>query len=271
MNSFNAFRSPAARAAGYFFVCAAAVAVAWTQDVTTSTVQHGPSSFETKVRNAEVVYVEGNDLVIKVENGRVEHLVVPETDKFHIDGQVKSVYDLKPGMKLTETITTKTTPRYVKTIRTIEGKIWRVHPPNSVIVSLPDNTNLHYRIPGHATFTVNGESASRTAFDLRQGMNFRATIVQDEPWTILDTTKHVVAEAPALETPQEVGTLLIEEPTAPETKAEEAKSEEQVTMAKADLPEELPETGRSLPLIGLMGASAAATSLGLRLRRRVAS
>ena len=102
MNSFNTFRGLVARAGAYLFVCAAVAALAWTQDVSTSTVQHGPSSFETNVRNAEVVYVEGNDLVIKVENGRLEHLVVPDTDKFHIDGREASVYDLKPGMKLTE-------------------------------------------------------------------------------------------------------------------------------------------------------------------------
>ena len=39
-------------------------------------VQRGPS--ETSVRNTEVVYVSGNDLVIKLEDGRVEHMVVAD-------------------------------------------------------------------------------------------------------------------------------------------------------------------------------------------------
>ena len=45
--------------------------------------QHGEKSFDTQVRNAEVVYVEGNDLVLKMENGKIEHLVVPDSDTIH--------------------------------------------------------------------------------------------------------------------------------------------------------------------------------------------
>ena len=69
--------------------------------------QHGLSEYETSVsvRNAKVVYVSGNDLLIKLEDGRVEHMVVPDSDKFHIDGREVSVYDLKPGTKPTETTT----------------------------------------------------------------------------------------------------------------------------------------------------------------------
>ena len=69
--------------------------------------QHGLSEYETSVsvRNAKVVYVSGNDLLIKLEDRRVEHMVVPDSDKFHIDGREVSVYDLKPGTKLTETTT----------------------------------------------------------------------------------------------------------------------------------------------------------------------
>ena len=148
----------------------------------------------------------------------------------------------------------------------------RVHRPHTVIVSLPDDTNyLSYQVPSHAKFTIEGKEGDKSFGDLRQGMMFKATVITDEPWTIVDHTKHVIAEAPALETPQEVGTLLIEEPTTAETRAEEARSEEPVTMAKADLPEELPETGSSLPLIGLIGAFATAASLVLTMRRRVAS
>jgi hypothetical protein len=260
MNTFNTFRSLVARAAAHLFVCAAVAALAWTQDISTSTVQHGPSSFETKVRNADVIYVEGNDLVIKAVNGRLEHLVVPDTDKFHIDGREASVYDLKPGMKLTETITTTTTPRYVKTIRTIEGKVWHVNPPQTVILRLPDDGQMTYKVPSHATFTINGKP--QTVFELRKGMQFKATIVTDEPRTVIESVKHVVVQAPPSPViPQEVGTLLIEE-TEPEAP---------VTTAKADLPEVLPKTGSWLPLIGFMGALATAASLGLRTYRRFAS
>ena len=42
-----------------------------------------PQSYETQVRNAEVVYVEGNDLVLKLDTGKIEHLVVPDSRQIH--------------------------------------------------------------------------------------------------------------------------------------------------------------------------------------------
>jgi hypothetical protein len=100
-------------------------------------------------------------------------------------------------------------------------------------------------------------------------MEFKATIVTDEPQTVVQNAKHVVAEAPLPPViPQEVGTLLIEE-AKPEVA--ETKPEAPVTTARADLPEALPETGSWLPLVGFVGAFATAASLGLRVYRRVAS
>lgn len=68
-------------------------------------VQCGPSEYDTSVHNTEVVYVSGNAFAIKLEDRRVEHMAVPDSDKLHIDGREVSVYDLKPGTKLTETTT----------------------------------------------------------------------------------------------------------------------------------------------------------------------
>ena len=97
------------------------------QDTTTTTVRHGEPSYETKVKNAQVVYVEGNDLVLKLENGKVEHMVVPASEKFTIDGRdCDGKRNLKTGTKLTQTITTTTTPRYVNTVRVIKGKVCHV-------------------------------------------------------------------------------------------------------------------------------------------------
>ena len=157
-----------------------------------------------------MVYVEGNDLVLKLETGRVEHLVVPDTDKFHIDGRELGVSDLTPGMKLTESIITTTTPRYVNTVRTIEGTVWHVKAPKTLILTLPDHTNRQYTVPVHAKFTINGQK--KTVFDLRKGMKVQATVVTDETETVLESAKHVVGTAPLPETPQQVGTLLILRP-----------------------------------------------------------
>jgi hypothetical protein len=176
------------------------------QDTTTATVRHGEPSYETQVKNAQVVYVEGNDLVLKLENGKVEHMVVPASEKFTIDGRDVTVRDLKTGTKLTQTITTTSTPRCVNTVRVIRGKVWHVSAPGTVILSMPEGKNQVFNMPKDAKFTINGKPM--TAFDLRKGMTVTATIVTDEPQTVVAMNKATVGETPAPSTPPMVGVLL---------------------------------------------------------------
>jgi hypothetical protein len=260
MNSSNTKQGGMIRAVAYVFICIAAAVGAWSQDTTSTTVQHGPSSFDTQVRNAEVIYVEGNHLVVKTENGAVEDFNVPDGEKFTVDGKGVAVGDLAVGTKLTQTITTTTTPRRVTSIRTIKGKVWHVNAPKSVILTLPDGKNKQYTVPDHAKFTLDGQPG-KTVFDLKKGMNVEATVVTDSTHDVIEESKNVVGQAPAPpDTPQEVGILLIvmPMPAAP------------MTMASAEQPpQKLPKTGTSLPLIGLLGALAVAMSVGMRSIRRL--
>lgn len=70
------------------------------------TAQSGQPAVNTEVRNGEVFSISGADLLVRLESGRMEHFVLPETAKFNVDGQVISMDELKPGMRLTQTITT---------------------------------------------------------------------------------------------------------------------------------------------------------------------
>jgi hypothetical protein len=239
---------------------ALAVAGAQAQDITTSSIRHGEPSDETKVRNAEIVYVEGNDLVLKLEDGKVEHLVVPSDEKFNIDGREVTVSDLKAGTKLTQTITTTTTPRYVNTVRTLKGKVWHVNAPGSVILTLPDGTNQLYKVPSHAQFTINGQK--KTVFDLKKGMRLEATIVTDEPQTVIAHSKSNVGRAPAPATPPLLGVLLIQRP-AP-------VMEEVASNVTAEHADTLPNTASELPLIGLLGMVGIGSALGLGAVRKFA-
>lgn len=233
------------------------------QDTSTTSVQHGTPTIETSVRNAEVAYVSGNDLVLKLENGKVEHLVVPDSDVFTIDGKKVSVHDLRPGTKLTQTITTTTTPRYVNTVRTISGKVWHVNAPASVIVTLPDNSNQIFRVPSDAKFTVNGQP--KTVHDLRKGMKFEATIVTDDTHTVVSQNKTVVGQGPAPPLPRLVGVMLF--PATRELQPAPTPVSS-VTTEHAWAEARLPQTGSSLPLIGMLGLLAMAVSTGLFLRRK---
>jgi len=237
------------------------VAGAFAQDTTTTSVRHGEASYQTSVKNAEIVYVEGNDLVLKLQNGRVEHVVVPSDERFTIDGREVTVSRLQPGTKLTQTITTTTTPHYVTTVRNLKGKVWHVNAPGSVIVTLPDNTNVLYKVPSHARFTVNGKQ--KTVFDLRKGMMIEATIVQEEPKSVVEFSKSNVGQAPIPQLPPMLGVMLIQPPTP--------QVEEVASSVTAEHVDSLPETGSTLPLTGLLGLTSLAAAFGLKAVRKPGS
>jgi sortase A len=244
------------KGAGALVLVMAALGTAPAQDSTVTTITHGQPSFDAQVKNAEIVYVEGNDLVLKLENGRAEHLVVPDNDRFTIDGKQVSVHELVPGTKLTQTITTTTTPRYVNSVRTIEGKVWHVNAPKSVILTLPENQNQVFNVPNHAKFIIDGQE--KTVFDLRKGMKIKATIVTDQEHTVVESNKVAYGRAPQIATPRMTGVLLFLAPTEPP-----------VTLASAEQPAEtLPETGTALPLIGLGGSLVIAMAVALGAARR---
>lgn len=239
-------------------LCTLAAAGAWAQDTSSTTIKHGPASYDTQVKNAEVVYVEGNDLVLRVDNGRLEHLVVPDSDRFLIDGKEVGVNELTPGTKLTQTITTTTTPRYVTTVRNIKGKVWHVNAPRNVIVTLPGGNNQIFDLPSHAKFTIHGEP--KTVFDLRKGMDLEATVITDSEETVMSQSKSVVGQAPVA-APREIGLLLVLQPWHVPPAPQMAEASQQAAP-------ELPETASLFPLMGLLGSAAVALSLGLTTVRR---
>jgi hypothetical protein len=172
---------------------------------TTETTTAGQSSYKVTVNRGEVYAVDGNDLIVIMEDGSYRHFPnVPESARATVDGKQLGIHDLKPGMKLQRTITTTTTPMIVTTIQTVTGKVWYVNPPNSVILTLEDNTNQQFKIPKDQKFNVDGQMVD--AFALKKGMKVSATkvvevptIVASQHQSVTGTTPHV---APA---PQEGG------------------------------------------------------------------
>jgi hypothetical protein len=234
--------------------CALLLESARAQDTSTSSTTTGQAAVTTEVRSATIVYVSGNDVVAKLDDGTIKHFVVPDTTTVNVDGKQLTVHDLQPGMTVTRTVTTTTTPKTVQTIRTITGKVWYVNPPHNLILSFPDGTNKQYKVPDGTMFDVNGQKTS--IFDVRKGMQISATIVKDSPETVVSSAKTLTGEAapaPAPPpTPPVVGVLLIEAP---------ASAPQQVAQVQ------MPKTASYIPLIGLLGLLFIATSLGLRTLR----
>jgi len=250
-------------------VCAGVSVVLMAQQTSTTQTAKGAPTKEVKVERGEVVYVSGNEVVVKMENGEIRHATVPDSARATVDGKEVSVHDLKPGMKLQRTITTTTTPRVVTTVTTIQGKVFNVNPPNTVILTLGDGTNKQYKIPKDQKFMIDGQE--KTAFDLRKGMNVSATVLTQVPETVVTQQRKVTGMAPPPPpTPPMEGAMLIEDMPAPKAvaKAEPAPAPAPAAAAPEPAPKKLPKTSSPLPLMGLLGLLATGLSFGIRMLRR---
>jgi hypothetical protein len=252
MNSLHLTRKLSHFFAGIAFMSLAVTMSA--QIKTESSTVHGPARKTISVDRGEVVYASGSDLVLKKDDGSVVHFAnVAETAT--VDGEQLAIDNLKPGMKLERSISTTTTPHTVTTVETVTGKVWRVNPPRYVILTLKDGTNHQFDLPNDHKIIVDGQVVD--AWHLKKGMKISATRVIEVPGTVVAQQTRFTGTAPtAITLPANEPAffaLLMPAPGRP-------------ALAVAT-PAELPETGSSLPLIGLLGVLALGSFLGLRTIR----
>lgn len=161
------------------------------------------------LKEGTVVYASGNDLVVKMKDGAVKHIVVPADFRFNVDGKDIATKDLQPGTRLTRSLTTTTKEATVTNVRNVDATVRVVNAPY-LTVTLADGTNKRVKVPDGTKFNIDGEE--KTVFDLREGMHLKGTIVTRSPETIVSTSTKVTGKTPApVDTPQYVGILLIEE------------------------------------------------------------
>ena len=236
-------------------VCLAFTLSMGAQVQTDSSTQTTGKGKTVKVESGEVVYVSGNDLVVKMADGSIRHFPnVPESAKITVDGKQLGIHDLKPGMKLQRTITTTTTSEMVKTVQSVTGTVWNVNPPLSVILTMEDGKNQEFKIPKGQKFDVNGQMVD--AWGLQKGMKISATKVVEAPQTVIAQQAKITGEMPPPPPPPP--------PDVPILVVEEVVVTPAPVAAAAPAPAALPKTGSPLPLIGLLGLLALASSLGLR-------
>ncbi len=171
------------------------------------------------VNRGIVTYASGNDLIVKMEDGNIKRVVTPADHKLTVDGKEVAVRDLKPGTRLTQTITTTTEEQMVTNVRTVDAKVIEAKPdakPPSLTIVMGD-TIKHIKVPEGTKFTINGKEM--TLADLREGMQVKGTVVTAVPTTVVSRTRSVTGQAPPppkpVATPVLIGVLLIEETDVP--------------------------------------------------------
>lgn len=234
---------------------------------TTTTTTSGKATKTVSIERGEVVLVQGNDLIVKMADGKIRHFPnVPESTRVSVNGKLLSVHDLKPGMKLERTITTTTTPENIKTVQTVTGTVWNVMPPNSVILTLDDGKNQRFKIPKGQKFDINGQMTD--AFGLKPGMKVSATKIVETPEQVVTQHSQITGTMP---TPPPATSAAA---TAPPPQPPPADvpilivAEEEVVYTPAPSGR-LPSTGSELPLIGVLGLVCLFASVGLKLLRAV--
>ena len=230
----------------------------------------GSATIKTERLRGTVEYVEGNTLLVRMTDGAIREFNVPEIRKFIIDGRERTVHDLKPGTKLSATVTTTMTPITERTTTIGTGKVWFVAAP-TVILTLPNGENRQYKVSDNYKFNIEGRAA--TVFELRKGMMVSAQKIVEEPRTEIASNTEVTGQAPPPPVPQAVVAQATPAP-APRQEVAQARPVPAPSAARAPAPVEvaqaqpaptrLPATGSNLPLLGLLGVLFTFGGLGLR-------
>ena len=244
-------------------VCLTFATSANAQVQTETNTTAGTASKTVKVESGQVVYVSGNDLVVKMPDGSLRHFNnVPESARVNVDGKQLGIHDLKPGMTLHKTITTTTTPKVVTTTKSVTGTVFYVQPPNSVILTMDDGKNQQFKIPKGQKFNVNGQMTD--AWGLQKGMTVSATQVVEQPETVVTQQAKLTGQMPPPPPPPPADVpilIVVAQPVMPAAPAP--------AVAEA-APPSLPKTGSELPLFGLLGVLTLLSGLGLRVFRKAA-
>ena len=247
----------------------------------------------TQTKTFEVLAVEGNTLVVSLPEGTRE-LVVADDFRFTVNGQQLSVQQLKPGMKGTATITTRTTVTPVTVTEVKNGTV--VQATGSSIIVRTDE--------GFKSFTQSdvdkrGVKIMRSGkpaqiSDFHNNDRITATIITSKPPQVL-TEQQVnatlapgaaakpaagagagaggAAAAPARTAPANTNAAAAKPAPAAGASAPPARTAAAPAATTADstggAARKLPKTATSWPLLGLVSLVSLAIGGALTLRRRL--
>jgi hypothetical protein len=233
-----------------------------------SQAQQTTSSSETKA--FEVLAVDGNQLDVRLPEGTRE-LTVPDDFRFTVNGQQLSVHELRPGMKGTATITTRTTVTPV-TVTEIKNGTVAVRSSAGIIVRTSEGVKSFTQsdVDKRGVKIMRDGKPVQVA-ELREGDKLSATIITAQPPRIV-TEKEVNATLATVKAGGAAAPPAAPAPAPRPTAAVAAAPPPAREPAPAPAPapaKTLPKTASSWPLLGLASGLALAMGLALTMRRRL--
>ena len=226
------------------------------------------TSSTTETKAFEVLAVDGNLLVVRLPEGTRE-ITVPDDFRFTVNGQQMSVRELKPGMKGTAVITTKTTVTPVTVTQVKSGTVMQ-NAGSSIIVRTDEGVRMFTQSDADkrgVRIMRDGQPALMS--DLRQGDQLTATIITSKPPRVM-TEKEVQAtlsKAPAAAAASTRAATAAA--TSGVAAAAPRAAQTQSGQAQTQAPRTLPKTSSSWPLFGLASVLLLAMGCALTIKRLV--
>lgn len=252
----------------------------------------------TEVKNGTIVSVGDKSIFIKEASGTMREFDVAEDFHATVDGKDVALKDLKPGMKITATVKTVTTPIVVQTTQLKNAKVLK---SSGGLLFVRESDGIHsYNIPAGFRFDIGG--AKLRLEDLQVNQHLNATIIHTSKGT---ATEQEVANAAASDEAAKAAAAkaaadkaaadkaAADKAAADRAAAERAAADKAAAdraaadaKAKADadaaaaraaadaaaaqksMKKSLPKTGSAVPLAGALGVLCLGLGATLTLRRK---
>lgn len=226
------------------------------------------TSSSTATKSFEVIAVDGNQLIVALPEGTKE-LTVPDDFRFTVNGQPLSVRELKPGMKGTATITTRTTVTPVTVTEVKNGTVLQ-RSGASIIVRTDEGIRMFSQgdVDKRGVKMVR-EGQPAQLSDFREGDRLTATIITSKPPRVMterevQATVPTAAAATAVAPPAEAATAP-SAPAAPSSAATPASA----SAARTVTAKTLPKTASSWPFLALVSVLSLVMGLALTTTGRL--
>jgi len=231
----------------------------------TAGVSHAQTtSTATETKSFEVLAVEGHTLVVRLPEGTRE-LTVADDFRFTVNGQQLSVTQLKPGMKGTAVVTTRTTVTPV-TVTEVKNGTVAMQTGMSIIVRTDEGIKSFTQgdVDKRGVKIYRSGKPAQIS-DFREGDKLSATIITSKPPTVL-TEKEVQATLATAGGGAAAGGAGSARPASAANTAANPASASASGGART-----LPKTASHRPLIGFGAGASLLIGIVLAARRRLVS
>jgi hypothetical protein len=230
------------------------------------------TSTSTATKAFEVLAVSGNTLDVRLPEGTRE-LTVPDDFRFTVNGQPLSVHDLKPGMKGTATITTKTTVTPVTVTEVKNGTVMQ-RSGSSIIVRTDEGIKMFSQgelDKRGVKMVKDGQPAELT--DFREGDKLSATIITSKPPKVMTEQQvNATLATGGAASGGAAGTRASSSSASRQGQASQATAGSSGSAGSAGsagaAPKKLPKTASSWPLLALASIVSLVMGLTLTITRR---